>query len=124
MLTLYRRHIKSCTQGYSQNFRVFQPRTKKEDAKDCSCPIQAEGMLTYEGYLTNRSTRTNQWDDAIKIVQTWEDWGQTTEPDKTDPTNPTIEYAVDSFLSSRGSNVDETTMNNFNVLLKKRLLPY
>ena len=120
MLTIYRRHTKSCTQGYTQNFRVFQPRTRKEESKDCTCPIQAEGTLAYEGYITNRSTRTNHWDDALKIMQTWEAWGQTTPPlEEIDAQNPTIKYAVESYMSSigrKGQNLGEKTGNGFRVL--------
>jgi hypothetical protein len=55
-------------------------------------------------------------------------WGQTTAPVSTaDPDTITVQYAVDSFLSSqgpKGRNVADQTINSFSVLLKQRMLSY
>ena len=127
-MTLYRRHTKSCTKDYPQNHRVFRPTTKTQRAADCQCPISAEGTLAIEGLITNRSTKEPTWDEAEGVVRQWQAWGQTTAPVSTaDPDTITVQYAVDSFLSSqgpKGRNVANQTINSFSVLLKQRMLPY
>ncbi|MBS1828795.1 MAG: tyrosine-type recombinase/integrase [Acidobacteria bacterium] len=127
MLNLYRRHTKTCTKGYPQNHRVFQPRNQKEKAKDCECPISAEGTLTTEGLISNRSTRTANWEEAVAVAQLWLEWGATTQPETDQGDNPTIRYVVDSFLTSigpKGRNLEANTQTGFSVLLQQRLLPW
>lgn len=124
-LTLYRRHIQACTKHYAQNLRVFQPTSKSERAKDCECPIAAEGTLRVAGLITNRSTRTTDWKKAKQVASDWEKWGQTTEPQESRTITPT--YAVESFLASQGPqgrNVETSTYGAFEVLLTKRFLPF
>jgi hypothetical protein len=101
-LTLYRRHTKVCKKGYKQNFRVFSPNSKTERARDCECPIIAEGTLRIEGLITNRSTRSNSWTDAKTIAAQWEGWGQTTPPLHVEAKIITVQYATESFLASQG----------------------
>ncbi len=126
-LTLYRRHIRDCTQHYAQNFRIFQPTSKTQRSKDCECPIAAEGTLTTEGLITNRSTRTNDWKKAEETAAQWEHWGQTTAPQEIENRAVTVSYAVESFLSSQGPHgraVEKNTYDAFEILLLKRLLPF
>src|SRR5215472_8408234 len=118
-LTLYRRHAKACTKAYKQNFRVFCPNSKSDRAKDCECPINAEGTLSIEGLITNRSTHTNSWTDARAVAAQWEDWGQTSAPLPVKSVNVTVLYAIESFLASQGPhgrNVEKNTQHAFEVL--------
>lgn len=126
-LTLYRRHVRACTKHYAQNFRVFQPTSKTERAKDCECPIAAEGTLTIEGLITNRSTRANDWKKAEQITAQWERWGQTVAPQELESRAVTASYAVESFLASQGPNgraVEKNTYDAFGILLVKRFLSF
>ena len=126
-LTLYRRHRKACKKGYKQNFRVFSPNSKTERARDCECPINAEGTLRIEGLITNRSTRSNSWTDAKTIAAQWEVWGQTTPPLHVEAKIITVQYAAESFLASQGPqgrNVEKNTYHAFEVLLLQRLIPF
>ena len=126
-LTLYRRHIRACTRRYAQNFRVFQPTSKGQRAKDCECPIAAEGTLSFEGLITNRSTRTNDWKEADQIATQWAQWGQTTKPQDLPDREVTVRYAVESFLASQGPQgraVKKNTLDAFEILLLKRFLPF
>lgn len=135
-LTVYRRHTKTCTKGYPQNLRIQKSGNKTlrfvngqapAVVKDCECPIAAEGVLTLEGYITNRSTRTNDWTEAQAIADQWEQWGSTMPPAIEDPVNPTVQYAVESFMTSigpQGKNIEDSSQRHYNVLLRKRLLPY
>lgn len=81
-----------------------RPATSRDRKKDCSCPISAEGSLSVEGLITNRSTRTAAWDDAKLVADNWVMWGQTTEPPQKALSQqlPSVEYAVESFLTSQG----------------------
>jgi integrase len=123
-LTLYRRHTAGCIKHYPQNFRVYFPSAKRDRAKDCECPIAAEGKLSNEGRISNRSLKTSDWLQAQETARKWEEWGATTEPL---PENPTVQYAVSSFLTSQGPqgrNVEKNTYHGFDVLLNQRLLPF
>ena len=123
-LTLYRRHVANCIKQYPQNLRIYCPNTKRERTKDCECPIAAEGKLSSEGRITNRSLKTSNWLQAQETARTWEEWGATTEPL---PKDPTVQYAVSSFLTSQGPhgrNVEHNTYSGFDVLLNQRLIPY
>lgn len=126
-LTLYRRHVRACTKHYAQNFRVFQPTSKGQRAKDCECPIAVEGTLSFEGLITNRSTRTKDWKEAERIAAQWEQWGQTTKPQELQDRAVTAGYSVESFLASHGPHgraVEKNTFDAFEVLLLKRFLPF
>ena len=128
-LTLYRRHRKNCKKKYLQNVRVFQPTNKSQRAGDCECPINAEGTLELAGYITNRSTKKTAWDGSRRrCARQWEEWGQLTQPATAESNEfVTVQYAVESFLTSqgpRGRNVEPRTFNTFAVLLNQRLLPY
>lgn len=124
MLTLYRRHRKNCEKGYAQNQRVYRPTTARARAKDCSCPINAEGKLQSE-FLTNRSTHCTKWTEAEAIAEKWEKDGTTVAPEPV--VEVTVEYAVASFLASMGpsgKNVEPSTYQGFTVLLERRLKPF
>lgn len=126
-LTLYRRHTRTCTKGYPQNYRVMFPTTKQLRAQDCQCPIAAEGRLGNE-FVTNKSLRTPDWGEAQRTAKSWEEWGQTTQPEvEADLENITVGYAVESFLASvgpQGRNIEKNSLSQYNVLLNLRLLPY
>jgi len=121
-LNLYRRHIKACTKGYSQNERVHRPSTKGERTKDCGCPISAEGPLR-EGSIQNVSTRKTTWEDAERVVAQWEQWGRPSAPEPVHVI-PTVEDAVASFLAVKRVAVESSTVRAFEVLLNKRLVEY
>jgi integrase len=126
-LTLYRRHTKTCLKKYPQNFRVHFPGTKEAKSKDCQCPIAVEGVLSCEGYITNRSTKQMEWAAAQEIARQWEEWRSTKPPVGAQIENPSVQYAVESFLASQGPqgrNVEQGTYGSFRVLLESRLLPY
>jgi integrase len=135
MLTIYRRHTTTCIKSYSQNVRVFQPQPlTKEDRKagkrdpkldDCECPIAAEGQLSIEGRITNRSTKATDWRKAQATAGQWEQWGQTTDPSEKLKAN-TIESAVASYMTTKGPKGENIQggMKQIRVLLQLRLLPY
>ena len=66
--------------------------------------------------------------EAQQVARQWEEWGQLTQPATAESNEfVTVQYAVESFLTSqgpRGRNVEPRTFNTFAVLLNQRLLPY
>ena len=61
MLTLFRRHLKSCKHR-SRRFR------------GCTCPISVEGTL--RGKKIRKSLEVRNWDSAQKVVRDWEAEGE------------------------------------------------
>ena len=123
-LTLYRRHTAKCIKKYAPNKRILFPTTKKTRIQDCDCPIAAEGKLSNKGRITNRSLHTSDWFQAQETAKKWEEWGSTIEPL---PKDPTVQYAVTSFLTSQGPqgrNIEPSTYRGFDILLNQRLLPF
>lgn len=124
MLSLYRRHTLTCSKKYKQNHRIFRPTGVRQYKNDCSCPISAEGKLAKE-FITNRSTKKIDWEEAEAVTKQWEKWGSTLAPEV--EVEITVAYAVDSFLASQGPqgrNVEPNTYHGFEVLLQKRLTPF
>lgn len=79
--------------------------------------------------IANRSTRKSTWTEAADVLKDWLIWGRTTPPaDRVfDVSKVSVEYAVESFLASKGKtgeNVEANTYSSFEVLLVKRLLPF
>jgi integrase len=87
--------------------------------------IAAEGNLT-KGFITNRSTHTNDWQEAQRIAAVWEQNGTVDAPKAPEPSITPI-YAVESFLASygpKGKNVEQKTLAALKVLLEQRFLPF
>lgn len=125
-LTAYRRHTTSCIKGYGQNTRIFFPSTNALRKLDCECPIAVEGKLGNQ-LLTNRSTKKTTWEEALAIVDQWEEWGDTQCPEADQQENPTVEYAMKRFLTSigpTGRNIEESSQRQYKVLINQRLLPW
>ena len=126
-MSIYRQHTKDCIRGYPKTKRIFfstEPSFKKID---CACSIYGEGKLSEHCYVTNKSLGTNDWTAAQNTWADWQDWGQTTPPETEDQKNPSIAYAVTSFLTSAGptgQNLDEDSVDHYKNLLEQRLVPY
>lgn len=83
MLTIYRRHLKSC--GH---------RGEGRDYRRCQCPVWVDGLL---GKVELReSLKTRNWQKAHETVQTWEARGSREAPPEHEPM--TIQSAVDADL--------------------------
>lgn len=78
MLTIFRRHLKSC------------PQTSR-DYRRCRCPIHVEGTLG--GVLIRKSLDLNSWDAAQSLVREWETRGKAG-----GVAAPDIEEAAEKFI--------------------------
>jgi integrase/recombinase XerC len=123
MLAIFRRHTVKCEKNYRQGQKVYRPQTARQIAKDCTCPIVVEGKLQKET-LINRSTKTNNWDEAESVVAQWESWGTAKQPAEI-VQNPTVDYAVQAYLATKqNQGIEPATLNALKVLLVKRLLVF
>ncbi len=125
-LTIYRRHTKSCSKGYEQNFRINHPQTPKEWKADCECPIVADGWLRNVPQRVQREgTGTNDWDVAEAQKTQWEAWGQYTDPNPAIVEDPTIAEAAEKYKADAiTKNLESTTRQDIDQHLRLRLLPF
>jgi hypothetical protein len=129
-LRIYRRHKVDCAHRYPQNHRIFKPRTKREQNADCECPIVATGALRNERkYVQHISLDTNDWNKAEERKAQWERWQALTDPNPpiTENEHPTVEQAIAKFFEYHGPALKdwgESLLRKFQVLLRKRLVPF
>src|ERR1051326_4168395 len=69
MLTLYRRHQKSCS--HQREGRKY---------RRCSCPIWVDGILS--GTSIRKSLDTRNWDKASSQIRDWEIEGRVTKEER------------------------------------------
>jgi len=105
MLTVYRRHVKTCPHRSRQN-------------KRCHCPLWVQGTLG--GRTVRHSLDLRSWQAAVDRVRVLEEQGtlETVEP-------ITIREAVRLFLDDANSrNLSPDTIGKYRVLLEKQLLAW
>jgi integrase len=85
MLTIYRRHQKSCKQG-----------AKGRKYRDCLCPIWAQGTLA--GETVRKSLDLRGWQKAQELVRDWEAQGAI-RPEPRSDDRITIEQARAKFMA-------------------------
>lgn len=81
MLTVFRRHLASCTH-----------KKKGRKYRHCTCPLAVEGKL--RGKMMRQSLDIRNWEAAQKLVREWESTGRA---------EVTLGDAVDRFLDDRKS---------------------
>src|SRR6266849_3863880 len=102
MLTLFRRHLRSCPQN-SRSYRR------------CKCPIHVEGSLG--GEKIRKSLDLTNWEAAQNRLREWEVRGEIKlkRSDQTEIT--TVEKAVNLFVQdSKARHLAESTLKNLRVL--------
>src|SRR5215469_16492518 len=95
MLTIYRRHLKTCDH-----------RCEGRDNRRCKCPVWVDGFLG--GRDIRESLKTRDWQKASDQVHEWESRGSVEEPKKENEPL-TITAAWESFVKdaeSRGLQPD------------------
>ena len=141
-LKLFRRHEKTCTEGYEKDFRVYAWMLEKQKGKkatvDCSCTIYAEGTLVRgvtKTYIRPKSTDKRTWTDAETVKANWLQWGDTKPPAEYAPdeaeagTLVKIQDAVDSFLSAktnqkRNAQIQQNRYDDVDHFLTNRFIPF
>ena len=103
MLTIYRRHRKTCKQ-----------RMEGRDYRRCLCPIWVDGSLN--GIEMRKSLRLRDWQRAQELVRKWEAEGQRIEK----PKPLTFKEACDKFLvDAEARNLREPTLYKYRLLFRQ-----
>jgi site-specific recombinase XerD len=104
MLTIYRRHTKSCPH-----------KEKGRKYRRCKCPIWVDGLVA--GKDERKTTGLKDWEKAQKRVREWEDSGQ--EP-KQDPGPVTLSQAWADFMQdAKGRELQEPTLYKYSLLRRQ-----
>ncbi len=107
MLTIYRRHLKSC-----------EHRNKGRGYRRCKCPVWADGFLKQDGEL-RQSLGTRDWYKALDTIREWEERGtrQEKQPEKAPLT---IREACEKFLAEAHSRqLAEATLYKYRLLFRQ-----
>jgi integrase/recombinase XerD len=107
MLTIYRRHLKSCP--HRDEGRKF---------RRCQCPVWVDGFLG--DVEMRKSLRTKNWEKAQRIVRDWE--ANAEEPPKIDPQPSPILLpdACETFLKDAAArNLRESTLKKYRLLFRQ-----
>lgn len=83
MLTIYRRHLKTC-----------KHRSEGRKYRRCRCPIWVDGFLG--GQEIRKTLKTADWEKATDTIREWETSGL---GPPTDTSQVTIEHAQKEFLA-------------------------
>jgi integrase/recombinase XerD len=109
MLTIYRRHLKTC-----------EHRSEGRSYRRCKCPIWVDGLLGTEDI--RESLKTRDWEKASKQVRGWEARGSKEEEKKADLT--TIVKAWEQFqVDAQSRGLRTTTIYKY-VLLERQLASF
>ena len=129
-LILYRRHTKSCTKGYTQNHRLFQPRSAADRRADCQCPIVASGSLRLEQRrIKHLSLDTTAWEKALATADLWNRWDAITDPNPSPypPETIAIDKAATDFLALKGphgENIGRFGIRKYRIMIEQRIKPW
>lgn len=105
MLTVYRRHLKSCPH-----------RNEGRKYRRCRCPIWADGFLLDEEL--RKSLNTRDWDKAQSTVRDWEAKGKPVLKQETKPI--AIKQACDAFTrDAKARNLREATLYKYRLLFRQ-----
>ncbi len=103
MLTIYRRHIKTCAH-----------RLQGREYRRCRCPIWVDGFLEHEEIRKTLNTRN--WEKAQEIIRDWEAEGRRA----AEPEPVTIAEAWEEFLAdAKARNLREPTIYKYDLLSRQ-----
>lgn len=105
MLTLYRRHLKSC-----------EHRSEGREYRRCKCPVWVDGFLG--GEELRESLKTRNWQKANEMAQEWEARGRREEVKPEE--SLTILQARDIYLAdARARGLVPATMEKYTLLFRR-----
>jgi len=104
MLTIFRRHLKTC------------PNTSRKDRR-CRCPLHVEGTLA--GEPVRKALDLTSWEAAQTFVREWEATGRITRA------MPSVADAVEKFLAdARARLLGEETVLLYQRFLRGHFVPW
>ncbi|PYV66756.1 MAG: hypothetical protein DMG96_41410 [Acidobacteria bacterium] len=105
MLTIYRRHLRSCDH-----------RAEGRAYRRCKCPVWADGFLA--GVELREALKTRDWQKAAETVREWEARGSRKEKQVGEPV--TIQHACDQFLRDAAAReLREPTLYKYRLLFRR-----
>jgi len=122
-LTLYRRHQKSC--GLSEP-TLFPNDATARKADTCACAINVHGYLEHHvGRIRHYSLETSDWNKAFDKKIAMEKAGRLPSSESAAPTEViTVRFAVDTYLKARSQKIADSSIQGYEIFLRKRLLPW
>ena len=127
MLTVYRRHLRTCKSGHKEELRTSEFDERKKGWKRCECPIFASGTLV--GKAQRRNTGQWEWEPARVVAAKWEKLGSwdgkrsvlprpAPEPAATDRIS--IHDATESFIAScQNRGIAVPTLEKYKTFVKQ-----
>jgi len=107
MLTIYRRHLKSC-----------QHRNEGRDYRRCKCPVWVDGFVG--GQEIRKSLDTRDWEKAQGKIRDWEAAGEI--PGQTADEPITIEKVQDEFIAdAEARKLKNSTIDRYHILFRQLL---
>ena len=108
MLTIYRRHLKTCDH-----------RAEGRSYRRCRCPLWVDGFLGKDEI--RESLRTRNWDQANEILHEWEANGRVpAEPRQEEQLPPTIQQVCKEFiLTAESRKLKKTTVDRYRIIFRQ-----
>jgi integrase/recombinase XerD len=107
MLTIYRRHLKTC-----------EHRGEGRDYRRCKCPLWVDGLLGREDL--RESLKMRDWQKASDKVREWEARGSREAPKAEADSLITIEHATSEFLRDAAAReLREPTLYKYRLLFRR-----
>jgi site-specific recombinase XerD len=129
MLTVYRRHLRTCKAGHKEEARTAEFDERKKGFKRCNCPIFASG--TMDGVSKRQNTGQWEWETARAIAKKWEAAGRWDgpKPQPPQPSQPpagdrhdrtTIVDATEAFLATcQNRGISLPTLKKYRTFVKQ-----
>jgi hypothetical protein len=127
MLTVYRRHLRTCKSGHKEELRTTEFDERKKSFRRCECPIFASGTL--DKVSRRQNTGEWEWDRARPIAAQWEaagTWATKPAPLPAPVPEPaqggriTFQDAVKVFLTSReGAHIASPTLRKYKTFARQ-----
>ena len=113
MLSLYRRHVRSC------RFWTGKSTNGNRRTNNCRCPVWVDGYLA--GKRVNKTLDLRDWTRANEIVRDWEIAGSIQEAPRAETT--VIEACVEFMADVEAQRISEASLKKYRVLLINRRRP-
>lgn len=128
MLTVYRRHLRTCKSGHKEELRTTEFDERKKGFRRCECPIFASGTLA--GVSRRQNTGQWEWEPARAISAEWDEAGSwvtkavpaviVSSPEPAKSTRVSITDSTQAFLSTcENRGIATPTLKKYRTFVKQ-----